>query len=324
MTLVGGASVMWPLSARAQPSNNVRRIGLLMGWSESDLQGKARVAALLEKLRELGWAEGRNLSFHLRSPGPEIEKLSGPAKELVALQPDLLIASPTTPVIALARETSSIPIVFVSVTDPIGNGFVTNLAHPGGNITGFTNFAISMGEKWLQLIKEIAPNVTSAGVLYNPSIVPTAGLYLRSIEVASPSFAIEISSLPVRDTAEMESAIRALAAKQNVALIVASDVFMSLNRERIVALAAELRLPAIYPFGYFAKAGGLISYGIDSTELFPLAATYADRILKGAKPGDLPIQRPTKFELIINLKAAKALGLEVPTTLLAGANEVIE
>jgi putative tryptophan/tyrosine transport system substrate-binding protein len=319
-----GGSAMYPLVARAQPTGDkLRFIGVLMAWAEGDVEGKAQLAAFREKLQELGWTEERNLRLDVRWTGSDIERMRVAAKELVGLQPDLIFTATTPAVMALTRETSAIPIIFVTVTDPLGSGLVTNLARPGGNITGFTNFEFSIGGRLLQTLKGIAPHVRHTGLLFNPATAPFAPLYMRSFGAASLSFRFGISTLPVGDTAELEGVIRSVAADQNPALIVMADVFTCVNRERIIALAAELGLPAIYPYRFFATEGGLISYGIDTLEQFSRAASYADRILRGAKPGDLPIQ-PTKFELVINLRTAKSLGLTVPRSLLASADEVIK
>jgi putative tryptophan/tyrosine transport system substrate-binding protein len=323
--LASGAAVMWPFAGRAQQTDDKqRRIGLLMPYTEGDAEGKARLAAFNQKLQELGWIEGRNLRLDIRWTGPDIDRMWPAAKELVGLQPDLIVTNGTPAVIALKRETHSIPIVFVAAADPLGSGLVTNLPHPGGNITGFTNSQFSLGGKWLQTIKEIAPNVTRAGVLFNTLTATYGWFYLQSIETASQSTGIEIRTLPVGDTAELERAIRKLATSHNVALIVVNDIFTTGNRKLIVALAAELRLPAIYPFRYFVADGGLISYGPNSVEEYPRAASYADRILKGEKPGDLPIEQANKYYLVINLKTAKALGLTISPSILARADEVIE
>ena len=246
------------------------------------------------------------------------------ARELVVRQPDLIVAVGTPATSAVIRETSTIPIVFTQVSDPVGGGLVTNLARPGGNVTGFTLFEFSIGSKWLQTIKEIAPNVTRVAVLFNPTTAPYAPLYLRSIEDGTSSFAVDFSTLPLKDAVELEPTIKTFAATPNSALIVLTDTFTTVNRDRIIALAAKYRLPALYPYRFFAQSGGLVSYGVDTLEQYPRAAAYADRILKGEKPGDLPIQQPTKYELVINLKTANALGLTVPPSLLATADEVIE
>jgi putative tryptophan/tyrosine transport system substrate-binding protein len=320
-----GAAICARAALAQQIGDKPRRVAVLMPFLEEDTDGQSRVAAFLEKMRQLGWTEGRNLRVDVRFPGPDIDRIRIAAKELLGFQPDLIVTHGTAPVVALARETRTIPIVFAAVADPVAGGLVGSFAHPGGNITGFSDSEYSIGGKWLQTIKEIAPNVERAGVLFNPT---TAGVYaprfFHSIEEASSSLAISISTLSVGDAVELEHAMRTLAASQNAALIMLNDVFMRAHREQIIALAAELRLPAIYPYRYFATAGGLMSYGFESLEQFRQAASYVDRILRGAKPGDLPIQLPTKYELVINVKTARALGLTVPLSLLARASEVIE
>jgi putative ABC transport system substrate-binding protein len=325
IALLGVAALEWPCLGWAQEvGNRSRRVGLLMVWSETDKEGEARLKVFVDKLRDLGWVNGNNLQIDVRWTAAGSDEMRIAAKELVALQPNMIVASATPAVVALAKETRSIPIVFVSVSDPLGSGLVSDLAHPGGNITGFTAFEFSIGGKWLQTIKDIAQNVERAAVLFNPATAPYAANYMRSIEAASRSLGMEVSTLSVRDPAELERAVKTFAAQQNAALVVMNDIFMASNRERIIALAAEFRLPAIYPYRYFAAAGGLISYGADPLELYLRAATYSDQILRGAKPGDLPIQQPIKYELVVNRKTARALGLSVSPTLLAQADEVIE
>jgi putative tryptophan/tyrosine transport system substrate-binding protein len=325
VTLFGGAAAMLPFGVRAQETDKqVRRVGALMVWSEGDVQGEARLTALVDKLRELGWTKGRNLSVDVRWTAPNMEGIRTEAKELVALQPELIVAGATPAVIALAHETHSIPIVFVSVSDPIGSGLVADLAHPGGHITGFTAFEFSVGGKWLQTIKEAAPDVSRAGVLFNPATAPYARNYMKFIETAATALAVNVIELPVGDPTELERAVKTTAIGQNAALIVMNDIFTAANRERIISLAGSLRLPTIYPYRFFADAGGLISYGAEPIELYQRAAAYADKILRGAKPGDLPIQQPVKYELVVNLKTAQALGLNVSASLLARADEVIE
>ena len=325
VTLFGGAAAMWPLGVCAQQTGNqVRRVGALMVWSEGDVQGEARLNAFVDKLRELGWTKGRNLSVDVRWTAPNMEGIGTAAKELVALQPELIVAGATPAVIALAHETHSIPIVFVSVSDPIGSGLVTDLAHPGGHITGFTAFEFSVGGKWLQTIKEVAPDLSRAGVLFNPATAPYALNYMKFIETAAAALAVNVSELPVGDPTELERELKTLAAGQNAALIVMNDIFTASNRETIISLAAGLRLPTIYPYRFFADDGGLISYGAEPIELYQRAAAYADKILRGTKPGDLPVQQPVKYELVVNLKTARALGLNVSASLLARADEVIE
>jgi putative tryptophan/tyrosine transport system substrate-binding protein len=261
IALLGTAAVEWPALGWAQQvGNRSPRVGLLMLWSEADKEGEARLKAFVDKLRDLGWVDGKNLQIDARWTVAGSDEMRSAAKELVALQPNMIVASATPAVVALAKETRSIPIVFVSVSDPLGSGLVSDLAHPGGNITGFTAFEFSIGGKWLQTIKDIAQNVERAAVLFNPATAPYAANYMRSIETASRSLDMEVSTLPVRDPAELERAIKTFAAQQNAALIVMNDIFTAANRKQIIALAAELRLPAIYPYRFFAAAGGLISY----------------------------------------------------------------
>ena len=319
-----GGVAAWPLVARAQQPERMRRIGLLMNFPEADTEGNARLFDFLQRMRELGWSDGHNLKLESRWSGADIDRMRTFAREIVVEQPDLIVAVGTPATSAVMRETSTIPIIFTQVSDPVGGGLVTNLARPGGNVTGFTLFEFSIGSKWLQTIKEIAPNVTRVAVLFNATTAPYAPLYLRSVEDGTSSFAVDFSTLPLQDAVELEPTIKTFAATPNSALLVLTDTFTTVNRDRIIALAAEYRLPALYPYRFFAQSGGLVSYGVDTLEQYPRAAAYADRILKGEKPGDLPIQQPTKFELVINLKTAKALGLSVPATLLARADEVIE
>jgi putative tryptophan/tyrosine transport system substrate-binding protein len=326
VTLLYGAASAWPSVSRAQPiGDKVRRIGVLNVLSETDQEGQARLAAFVAKLRELGWRNGENLIIDVRwNTAAETERLRSVAKDLVALQPDVVVAGATHAVTALARETSSVPIVFVSVSDPVGNGLVTDISRPGGNITGFTSFEFSIGGKWLETIKEIAPTIMHADVMFNPATATYARNFMPPIEAAGTSLGVDVSALPVRDTAELDRAFGAVANKQNAALIVIADIFAASNRDRIIKLAGEHRLPAVYPYRFYATAGGLVSYGPESLDLYRRAAAYADRILRGAKPGDLPIQQPIKYELIINRNTAQALGLSISSMLLARADEVIE
>ncbi len=323
MSLAG--AVISARAARAQQtSDRPRRIGALMPFLEQDADGRSRFAAFLEKMQQLGWTEGRNLRIDVRWAGPDPDRIRIAAKELLELQPDLIITDGSVPVVELARETRTLPIVFAAVADPVGIGVAASLAHPGGNLSGFANSDFSIGGKWLQIIKEIAPDIVRVGVLLNSKTALYAERYLQSIEEASSSLALSISTLSVGDPAELEHAVRTLASSQNAGLIVVNDVFMRARRDQIIALATELRLPAIYPYRSFVTNGGLMSYGFESIELFRQAAYYVDRILKGEKPGDLPIQQPTQYELVINTRTAKALGLTVPMSLLARASEVIE
>jgi putative tryptophan/tyrosine transport system substrate-binding protein len=324
IALAGGAAVAWPLAARAQQPDRMRRIGVLVGSAVSDPEAQRRITAFRQGLGELGWMDGKNLQIHYRWAFADVDAMREFAKELVELQPALIVGSSSTPAItALMGATATIPIIFVNITEPVGIGIVTNLARPGGNITGFTNFEYAMIEKWLELLKEMTPRVKRVALLFNPDTAPHIKNMLRPFEVAAASFSVEPEILSVHNAAELETAIAALGRKLEIGLIAAPDIFIGRHRERIIA-SVRHSVPTIYPFRYFAQEGGLISYGVDVVDLHKRAATYVDRILRGAKVGDLPVQLPTKFELIINLKAATALGIEVPPTLLARADEVIE
>jgi ABC-type uncharacterized transport system substrate-binding protein len=323
ITLLGGAAAAWPPVARAQQGERMRRIGVLMAVTERDPESQFRVNAFEAGLRELGWVEGRNLHIEYRwAPDPDL--LHRQAAELVAATPDLILANTTPVLAALLRESTTLPMVFVQVTDPIGSGFVPSLARPGGNVTGFASFEFSIGGKWLEALKEIAPAVTQVAVIFNPHTAPYAPAFLRPIEAAASSFAVKPMPATASDAAGIEVAIEAFARIANGGLIVLPDVSTVNGRDLIIALAARHRLPAVYPYRFYAASGGLLSYGTEVGDQFRRAAAYVDRILKGAKPAELPVQAPTKFELVINLKTAKALGLEVPAKLLALADEVIE
>jgi putative tryptophan/tyrosine transport system substrate-binding protein len=324
VALVGGAIVALPFSADAQQDEHVRRIGVLMGFAENDPTAQSWMAAFRDALAKLGWAEGSNLRIELRWSAADPNRIRTLAKELVELRPDAIFDQ-TTPVTgALARETQTIPIVFVYVADPIGSGFALSLAHPGGNITGFTYLEPTTGGKWVGLLKEIAPHTGRVAVLFNPATTPPLKFYMPSIQAAASTLAIEARSAPVDARDEIEGVITAQARNPGGGLLVMPDVFNDANRELIIALAARAGVPAIYPRPVFAESGGLIAYGADLTEQFRQAAGYIDRILKGANPGDLPIQQPTKFELVINVKTAKALGLSIPQSMLLLADGVIE
>jgi ABC-type uncharacterized transport system substrate-binding protein len=324
ISLLGGAAA-WPLAARAQQPERMRRIGVLMGYPESDSEAQTKIAAFRDGLQKLGWTEGRNTRIDTRWATPaDAESMERFAKELVALQPDLILSSTTPTTAALLQQTRTIPIVFATVADPVGSGFVASFPRPGGNVTGFVVFEASLAGKWLELLKEIVPRVNRITFLFNPATATYAEFYLNPFKAAAESFAVEAIAAPVRDRSELESVVSAQAREPNGGLIVMPDSFTDLHRAEIASLAARYRLPAVYPRRIFTEVGGLLSYGIDQLDNFRLAATYADRILKGEKPADLPVQAPTKFELVINLKTAKMLGLEVPPTLLARADEVIE
>jgi putative tryptophan/tyrosine transport system substrate-binding protein len=322
MSLLGGAAA-WPFAARAQQPEPMRRVGVLMQIAEGDAESKIQVAEFLRELRELGWVVGRNVKLDTRWAGGDSDRIRKYAAELVALAPDVVLASGGTVVGALQQASRTVPIVFVNVTDPIGRGYVASLAEPGGNATGFTSFEFGIGGKWLELLKQIAPGVARVAVLRDPVI--TAGMgYLAAIHALAPSFGVEVSPVDVRVKSDMERAIAAFARTPNGGLIVTPDPAAIAHREVIIALASQYRLPAIYPFRYFAAEGGLISYGPNAIEQFRRAASYADRILKGEKPGNLPVQAPTKFELAISLKTAKALDVAVPQMLVSRADELIE
>jgi putative ABC transport system substrate-binding protein len=323
MALLGGAAAAWPFAARAQQPAQVRHIGVLAPLPEGDSEGHARVAALRKGLQDLGWTEGRNIRIEYRSTGGDPERARVHAAELVTLKSEVIVASTVETLSALQRETRTVPIVFMQITDPVGDGFVASLARPGGNITGFTLAEYGIGVKWLELLKQIAPGVTRAGLIYDPRTVSSAG-YLTAIEAGAPSFGLRLSRFAVRDGAEIERAVGEFATEPNGGLIVLPSSAAVIHRERIVVLEARHRLPAVHAYRYFVALGGLASYGVDNIDLYRQAASYVDRILKGEKPSGLPVQAPTKFELVINLKTAKALGLDPPLSLLARTDEVIE
>jgi putative tryptophan/tyrosine transport system substrate-binding protein len=323
ITLIGGAAAAWPLGARAQQLERMRRIGVLMPYAANDPQAQARNTAFLQGLQQSGWSVGNNVQIDYRWSGGSADDTRKYAAELVALAPDVIFASGSASVEPLRRATRTVPIVFVLVPDPVGGGFVESLARPGGNITGFSPWEYGIGAKWLELLKQIAPSVRRVAVLRDAAITAGIGLW-GAIQSVSPSFGVELRPIDVRDAGEMERALAAFAESPNGGLILTGSALAIVHRDLIIALAARNRLPAVYYERYFAAAGGLISYGSDNVELFRLAAGYVDRILKGEKPADLPVQHPTKYELVINLRTAKALGLEVPPSVLARADEVIE
>jgi len=322
ITLLGGAAA-WPLAARAQQDERMRRVGVLMTTAD-DREGQARVTLLKEGLQELGWTDGRNVQIETRFGGADVGRIRAHAAELVALAPDVLVGHGTPGTRALRQATSSIPIVMVPVIDPVEQGFVSSLAHPGGNITGFTFIDFQMVGKWLQMLKEAAPSVARAALMFNPDTSPYYYLYLRSFEAEPRSIAVEVTAAPVRDTAEVEEAIAKLGREPGRGVIVPPDAFTIVHRQLFIRLAQQHRLPAVYAYRAYVAQGALMSYGPEPYDLFRRSASYVDRILKGAKPADLPIQQPTKFELAINLKTAKALDLQIPERLLALADEVIE
>jgi putative tryptophan/tyrosine transport system substrate-binding protein len=323
--VIAGSAATWPLAAHAQQSDQKRRIGVLMVDAENDPEGQSYAKAIWDGLQELGWMAERNVRIDYRWAAGDAGRIRAFAKELVAMQPDVILARSTPATAALKAETRTIPIVFTTVSDPIGSGFVANLARPGANITGFTNFESSISGKWLGLLKEIAPRVARVGVMFNPETAPYAPYYVRPLEAVARSFAVEPISAAVHDDAEIARVITTLARDSNGGLIVLPDAFATTNhRKNIIEQAAQNHLPVIYPYRFIAEEGGLMSYGIDITDLYRRAASYIDRILRGAKPADLPVQQPSKFELVINLKTAKALDLEVPLSLQIRADALIE
>jgi len=322
IALLAGAAA-WPRTARAQQPGRVRRIGMLMNLSAEDAESRTRNATFLQALQQRGWTDGRNLQIDYRWASGNNDLFRKYAEELVALAPDVILASTSPAVAALQQVTRSIPIVFVIVIDPVGAGFVASLARSGGNTTGFTLFEYGIGAKWLELLKEIAPNMTRTAVLRDPAIAAGVG-QLGAVQAVAPSFRVEVSPVDIRDAAEIERAVGAFARTPNGGMIVTGSPSQGIHRELLISLAAKHRLPAIYPFPYMARGGGMIAYGPDQVDQYRQAAGYVDRILKGEKPADLPVQASTKYELGINLKTAKELGFTVSPTLHARANELIE
>jgi putative ABC transport system substrate-binding protein len=323
ITLLGGAAAGWPLMARAQQQDRVRRIGLLIALAADDPTAHARFVAFVQALQELGWTDGRNVRIDTRWAAGDPERFRRYAAELVALAPDVILASGGTGVGALLQVTRTVPIVFTQTLDPVGSGYVDSLARPGGNATGFTTMEYGTSGKYLELLKEIAPRIARAAVLRDPTIPQGIGEF-GAIQAVAPSLGVELRPIDVRDASEIERAVTAFARSANGGLIVTASALTALHRDLIITLAARHKLPAVYWERFFVTGGGLISYGADSIDPHRRAAGYVDRILKGEKPADLPVQAPTKYELVINLKTAKALGLEIPPTLLARADEVIE
>jgi putative tryptophan/tyrosine transport system substrate-binding protein len=322
LATLGGAAA-WPLTSRAQQRERMRRIGVLVNLASDDAEGQARLAAFHQGLQQLGWTVGRNVQIDYRWGAGDADRIRKFATELVALAPDVILSTGSPSAAAFQQVTRTVPIVFVTVVDPVGSGFVDSLARPGGNITGFTLYEYSISGKWLQLLKEIAPGVTRAAVIRDPALASGGG-QLGVIQAVAPSVGVEATPLNVRDAGEIERAITAFARSPNGGLIVTASTLAGVHRDLIIALAARHKLPAVYAVRYLVVGGGLISYGPDTVDQYRRAASYVDRILKGEKPGDLPVQAPTKYDLVINLKTAKALGLEIPPSVLARADEVIE
>ena len=321
ITLLGGAAAGWPLAARAQQPDRVRRVGVLMGIA-ADLEGQARIAAFRQALQVLNWTEGHNIQLVYRWSAGDPVQARRFAKELLDLRSDVILVNSTPVAVAVRDIARTMPAVFVQVSDPVAAGLVQSLERPGGNFTGFTNFEPSTAGKWLDLLKRVAPNIRRIRYLFNPNTAPL--LYAKSVESAAPALSVQVFAAPVHAADEIAGAIEQIAREPDSGLLVLPDLFTATNRKSIIEIAAVARLPAVYPFRYFVASGGLMSYGTEVLDTYRQAASYIDRILKGERPGDLPVQQPTKFELVINLNTAKALGLDIPPTLLAHADEVIE
>jgi putative ABC transport system substrate-binding protein len=319
-----GAAVTWPLAARAQQAERMRRVGVLMGYADTDPAAQAQIAALRQELQKLGWDEGRNIRIDVRFPAADAGRVRAILMELMSLTPDVLVSNANFVTAVVQAEVRTIPIVFIFVGDPVGSGFVSNDARPNGNLTGFANWdSPAMSGKWLELLKEVAPQVERIGFMMHPE-TPAHIRYFKSAEALAPALKVKQVALGVHDADEIERAMAAFAAERNGGVVVLPHAVTLTNRNLIVALAARLRLPALYPLAFYAKAGGLISYGFDPVNQFQQGAGYIDRILRGAKPADLPVQYPTKLQLVVNLKTAKALGLTIPESFLLRADEVIE
>ena len=324
VALLGGAALASSVAARAQQPGRMRRVGVLMGVAESDPEGQARIAAFRQGLSDLGWADSRNLRIEYRWAAGDADRIRAYAAELVALAPDVLVGNGAPVLTALRDATRSIPIVFVLVNDPVGQGFIANLARPGGNITGFSFLEYSMVGKSLEMLRQLAPNVHRVAIMFNPATAPHYTVFLRSFETVPPPSPLEIKATPVGTEADIEQAVAKLAKEPGSGLLVPPDTFTVVHRDLVISSAAQHRVPAIFTYRQFVREGALISYGPETTDIFQRSASYVDRILKGANPGDLPAQAPTKFELAINVRTARTLGLDVPPTLLALADEVIE
>jgi putative ABC transport system substrate-binding protein len=324
VTVLGGCAA-WPFAGRAQGLDRMRQLGVLMGLASNDVEQRVELVALTQELQKLGWADRSNIRINYRWGDSDADRTWASAKELVALKPDVILAHTTAAVSALAQQTRATPVVFVLVSDPVGNGFVEDWAKPGGNITGFTDFEPPMADKWLELLKQAAPHITQVAVLFNPETAPGGGsIFLGPIEKAAPAFGLNWMAAAIRTADEIEIVGGALGRQGATGLLVTPDIFTTAHRQQIIALAARYRLPAVYAYRYFATDGGLMSYGIDPADQCRQAAVYVDRILRGTTVGALPIQAPTKFELTINLKTAKTLGFNLPPTLLALADDVVE
>jgi putative ABC transport system substrate-binding protein len=322
---LGGMVAAWPSRTPAQEGKHAKRIGILIAGDESDPEARRRIAALIQAFDALGWVNERNIRFEYRWETLSLDRFRSLAQELVDLQPDLLVGISSTPaVIALKQATRIIPIVFVNITDPVSSKIVETLAHPDGNATGFTNFEYEMVGKWMEFLKELSPQISRMALLFNPVTAPHAQMFMSVLEPAAKKMSVEVMRMPVRNPGDIAMAIESIGGTTGNGLIVANDAFTSFNRKLIIGSANQHKIPAIYPFRFFATDGGLVSYGVDQIDIFRRSASYVDRILKCERPADLPVQQPTKFELVINVQTAKVLNMDVPPTLLARADEVIE
>jgi putative ABC transport system substrate-binding protein len=325
ITLVGGAAASWPFGTEAQQSDRLKRVGVLFVRAQNDPEGQVHPQVFEQEMQKLGWAKDHNVRYDYRWAAGDVERISTFAKEIVDGRPDVIVGHTTAAVAALRRETRTIPVVFIAVTDPIGSGFVTSLSRPGGNVTGFIDLEPSLGSKWVELLKQLVPSLTRLGCIFNPATAAGGGsYYMRSVAAGASSLGVQAVAAPVHNAEEIERVITSLAGDPAGGLVVMPDFFNGIHRSLIISTANNLRVPAVYAYRFFATGGGLASYGVDLTDLFRRGAVYADRVLRGALAADLPVQLPTKFELVINLKTAKDLGLEVPPSLLARADEVIE
>jgi putative ABC transport system substrate-binding protein len=323
ISVLGSSAFAWPLAARAQQGERMRRVGVVMGYAETDPEGRAQVTALRQELQEIGWTEGRNIQIDVRYATDDPNQIRALAVELMGLKPDLMVANSNLVIATLQAEVRTVPLLFIGAGDPIGSGFVTNLARPTGNVTGFANFEPSMGSKWLETLKEIAPHVEQVGFTLQPDTPVNVG-YLKAAEAAAPKLNVKLTALGVHNADEIARVVSAFAAEPNRGLVIAPHAVTLVNSNLLVELSARYRLPTIYSFAFYVRRGGLISYGLDPLDQFRQGARYVDRILKGAKPADLPVQYPTKFQLVVNLKTAKALGLTISEPFLQRADEVIE
>jgi putative ABC transport system substrate-binding protein len=318
-----GSAAAWPVVARGQQGDRLRRIGVHIGGDENDPEGRRRYSAFTQALADLGWTDGRNVRIDLRWGGGDTNRIRALAQELVSLQPDIIVTNTTAATVALQQETQTIPIVFANVSDPVASGMVARLDHPSGNITGFADYEASLGGKWFELLSEIAPGLKRAAIMFNPDTTPVS-TYMPSFETAARSLKVVLIIAPVHNDVEIETAIVALGREPGSGLVVVPNTFMGVHRAPIILGAARHNIPAVYWVSDFTRDGGLLSYGADQVDIYRRVATYVDRILRGAKPGDLPVQFPVKYEMVVNLKTAKALGLTVPQSILLRADEVIE